>query len=263
MNTIQVKDLSFSYLNFALKKISFSLNKKDICAILGPNGAGKSTLLKCLASVLRPQIGSIVINGTDIAYFRRKKYSSLVSYIPQTINIFQPFKVIDIVVSGVNPQLKFFQYPSQQHYKKAFELLDEFNLTYLANRHMNEISGGELQLAFFLRALMTDSIIFLLDEPTAFLDFKNQSLVLSTIIKIAKEKEKTILVSLHDPNQVSLIANLVLLLKDGVMLDFGDSNSILMEDNLSKLYNMRIKTINSDKGKFFMHQFDFIDYEKE
>ena len=263
MNTIQVKDLLFSYQDFSIKEISFSLNKKDICAILGPNGAGKSTLLKCLTAILKPQSGTIIINGTDISNFRRKEYSSLISYIPQTINISQPFKVIDIVVSGVNPHLKFFQYPSRLHYEKAYDLLDEYNLTYLANRHMNEISGGELQLAFFLRALMTDSIIFLLDEPTAFLDFKNQSLVLSTILKIAKEKEKTIIVSLHDPNQVSLIANLVLLLKDGVMLDFGEANSILVEDNLSRLYNMRIKAINSDKGKFFMHRFDFKDYLKD
>jgi len=240
--------------NFELKNIKFDIFESEVISILGPNGSGKTTLLKILAKIYKAQLGFVYLNGKNIDEFSIKQYSKLVHYIPQNPSISFDFNVLDTIVTGVNSRLGFFEFPTIVHYEKALNLLKDFGLEYLKDKSLNQISGGEIQLVFFLRSLISDADVLIFDEPTAFLDFKNQSKILEIIKKISMQK-KTIIVSLHDPNHVLRISDRVILLKDGKIFSSGKPKEILVEKNLSDLYDYPVKRMkgeNTDEYFFKM-----------
>lgn len=257
MPIIKIENLYFTYNKngkeknkeqfnkFELKNISFDIFESEVLSILGPNGSGKTTLLKILAKIIKAQIGFVYFNEKNIDDFSIKQYSKLVHYIPQNPALSFDFNVLDTIVTGVNSQLGFFEYPSKVHYEKALNLLKDFGCEYLKDKSINQISGGEIQLVFFLRALISDARVLIFDEPTAFLDFKNQSKILEVIKKISKQK-KTIIVSLHDPNHVLRISDRVILLKDGTTFSIGNPKEILKEKNLSDLYDYPVKRMKGE-----------------
>lgn len=235
---------------FQLEDINFDLYESEIFSVLGPNGSGKSTLLKILAKILKFEYGYIKVLDDDIKNYSYKQYSKLVHYIPQNPLFSYDFSVIDAIVMGVNPNLNFLEFPSKMHYENAINLLEEFNIMQLKDKRLDQISGGELQIVFFLRALISEARIIILDEPTAFLDFKNQFKILETIMKISGIK-KTIIVSLHDPNHVLKISDKVMLLKQGRILTTGKPDEILTEENLSFLYDHNVKKVKGDDSEYF------------
>jgi len=258
MQIILVDNLNFSYFrksknienNFLLKSISFEVDKGNVFSILGPNGSGKSTLLKLLAKIYTNCRGSIKVYGKEIEKYDFKKYSKIVHFIMQNPLLNMDFTVIDTIVTGVNPKLKFFEFPSKEDYEKAEEILAEFNLLHLKEKTLKQISGGENQLVFFLRALMSNADILIFDEPTAFLDFRNQFKILEIIKKISL-KNKTIILSLHDPNHVIKISDKVMLLKNGESFKIGKPDEILNEENLSYLYDVPVKCVNGNSDLYF------------
>lgn len=256
MQIMKVLNLCYSYKktssnnvikrDFELKNINFEIYESEVLCILGPNGSGKSTLLKLLAKIYKPDSGNIIIEEKDIKFFSNKQYSNIVHYIPQNPFTSLDFSVVDTIVTGVNPKLGFFEFPSKKDYEKAKNLLKEFDCLHLKNKSLKQISGGELQLVFFLRSLMSNAKVLIFDEPTAFLDFKNQAKILDIIVKISGQK-KTIVVSLHDPNHVLKISDRVMLLKNGGIQKIGKPEDVLSEKNLIELYEYPIKKLKSEE----------------
>ncbi len=236
--------------DFELADISFDIDESSIFSILGPNGSGKSTLLKILAKILNEFDGKITFYDKDITRLNIKQYSKIVHFIPQNPLTNIDFNVLDTIVTGANPELDFLTFPSKKDYEKAKSLLKEFDLSYLQDKSLMQISGGEAQLVFFLRALMNNSKILILDEPTAFLDFKNQFKILDLIQKISLTK-KTIIISLHDPNHVIKISDKVLLLKSGKAFKIGEPDEVLNEKTLSTLYDFPVKQVNGSYDQYF------------
>lgn len=230
---------------FELQNISFNIFESEILCILGPNGSGKTTLLKIIAKINKADAGSVYLDGKNINEFSIRQYSKKVHYIPQNPLTTFDFNVLDTIVMGINSSLGFFEFPSKIHYQKALSLLEEFGYEYLKDKNLKQLSGGEIQMVFFLRSLIDDAKILIFDEPTAFLDFKNQSKILEVIKKISKQK-KTIIVSLHDPNHVLRISDKVLLLKEGKIFSIGKAEDVLIEKNLSDLYEYPIKRIKGE-----------------
>ncbi len=252
---LKVLDLNFSYKkqdlkgnhkDFELQNINFELFEGEVLSILGPNGSGKTTLLKLLAKIIELESGSIYFENKDIKKISLKNYCKIVHYIPQNPMTSMEFNVLDTIVTGVNPELGFFEFPSKSHYEKAESLLKEFGCSYLKDKNLKQISGGEMQLVFFLRSLISDAKILIFDEPTAFLDFKNQAKILQMINKISNQK-KTIIVSLHDPNHVLKISDVVMLLKEGKIYSIGKPIEVLDENRLTGLYEYPVKKIKGEK----------------
>ncbi|MFN3411782.1 MAG: ABC transporter ATP-binding protein [Exilispira sp.] len=249
-NLIKYNNHKESDKKFQLKSINFEVYQSEVLSILGPNGCGKTTILKLISKIYKAEYGSISYNGIDIRKINYKEYSKLVHYVPQNSNLFPDFSVIDTIVTGINPELGFFEFPSRYHYQKARQLLEDFGYLDLIDKNLNQISGGEVQLVFFLRALMSNVEILIFDEPTAFLDFKNQSKILNVIKKIS-QKNKTIIVSLHDPNHVLRISDRVILLKDGQIFSSGKPEDILTEENLGKLYEYPVKRLKAKEENYY------------
>jgi iron complex transport system ATP-binding protein len=219
--------------------ISFGLAEQEVLCILGPNGIGKSTLIRCLANLNPLNAGSIRLRGRDILSLDRRDVAKIVGYVPQAHEIVFPFPVREFVLMGRAPHLSLFASPTGEDYAKADEAIDLVGIRKIADKPVNEISGGEYQLAMIARALAQEPEILLLDEPTSHLDFGNQIRVLEIIDQLAREG-LSVIMSSHFPDHAFLSSNNVAIMQHGSFMAYGLAEEVVTEENLKQTYGVDV-----------------------
>ncbi len=234
---LDVNEIKFSYPGRnVLQNIGFSLQKGDCVAILGTNGTGKSTLLKCLDRILKPQGGTVTIEGRDFSRITDKELAQEIGYVAQN----QPMArctVFDSVLLGRKPYIRW--NTTEEDIDIVNETLDSLGLAPYAMRYTDELSGGELQKVVIARALAQEPAVLLLDEPTSNLDMKNQLDTIHVIKEIVKTKEISVVVTMHDLNLAMRFANKFLLLKGGEVFAAG-GEEIITQENIQEVYGVDV-----------------------
>jgi len=248
---LEVKSLAFSYGNRPVfKNISFSLKKGEIMCILGPNGAGKSTLIKCIAGILKPDNGSVFIQGEDTVSLGVRGIARNIGYVPQQNEVVFPFTVLDFVVMGRAPHLSMFASPGAEDIKLAKESLATVGISDLTERPVAKLSGGQSQMVLIARALVQKPALLLLDEPTSHLDFGNQILVLETVQKLAS-LGMSIVMNTHMPDHAFLLGDRAAALSGGRLVAVGKVETVVTSNIMSSVYgvNVAIREIEDMKRK--------------
>lgn len=247
---LQVKDLSFSYdkKRTIFHDVSFSLDKGEVLSILGTNGAGKSTLLNCIANLLKPQNGDILLNEHSIKEMSMREIAKVIGYVPQVNLPTYAFTVRDFTVMGRSPYIGPFGSPSKRDYEIADEALTRMNIYHLRDKLYTEISGGERQQVTIARALTQQPQIILLDEPTAHLDYGNQFRVVQMIAQLANEGYALIMTT-HNPDHAIILNGKVAILDKKGVLGVGQAAESLNSETLSNLYGLDIKTVYDPDAK--------------
>lgn len=244
---LSLKDVSFSYEKHEkpiLSNTTLELEEGKVGVLLGPNGVGKSTIIKIISGLIKPKTGDIFLGENDFRKIKIKERAKLVSYVPQNVK-FSSLSVLDSVLLGRLPY--FYSFPCAHDKAKAEKAIEEVGLSSLKDRPANSLSGGEKQLVSIARALVSSPSLLLLDEPTANLDLRHQKEVLTLLKKIAKEKKLTILLSLHDISEAFYIGDKFFFLKNGKIIDSGDS-SIITEERIKEIYDTDVKLIKDNDG---------------
>lgn len=245
---IQNINVSFGNVN-ALKDISLHMERGRFYGILGPNGSGKTTLLRSIAKSLKPQRGSILVNGVDIGKIKTKELSRKLAYMYQSTDIQCDYSVTDVVLMGRNPYLGRFQTEGPTDREMAEKAMKAANVWQLRDRRINEISGGERQRAFIARALVQDTDIVLLDEPVSHLDLQHQIEFLDIARKIT-QKQRTVVAVLHDLNLASTYCDYLFLLKGGAIIAQGEPEKVLTEGIIEEVYGIKpyiVRGVNNNK----------------
>lgn len=242
---IKINNVHFSYGDeLVLNGVSSVLEQRGVHSLFGPNGSGKTTLLKCLAGLLRPQKGTILLSGQSIKKMTAKQISRKIAYVSQTHDVSFPFTVFEVVLMGRTPHLGGVGAGPSGHDKSvAKQALESVGIKELAKKPFTELSGGQQQMTLIARALAQDTPIIILDEPTSALDFKNQLLVWNTL-RTLSDKGKTIIVCTHDPNHVFWFSDTVTVLKEGDIIGQGDAKELLTNNLLTSLYGEVCKVEN-------------------
>src|SRR5205823_4501759 len=168
---LEARGVSFAYDGTeALRGVTATFERAQLVALTGPNGSGKSTLLKLLARVLNPQIGEIIFDGRRLRDWAPKEYAKNAGYLPQDPDPAFPMRALDVVVSGRAPFLGRFAWESAGDYAEAARALALCDASHLAERYLDEMSGGERKRVFLARVLAARPRAILLDEPLASLD---------------------------------------------------------------------------------------------
>lgn len=194
---IEVKHLYASYnrkKDATIRDISFSLPSNSVGVLLGANGAGKTTLFKALLGTIR-STGERTIDGKDLSKMSPSEKAREIAYIPQQVS-FGSLNVYDAVLLGRLPSFGFVK--SKEDDEEVEKVLALLNLSDFALRNTDELSGGERQKVAVARALVSHPKVILCDEPISNLDLKNQILVLDEISSLAKKRNVTVLLSIHD-----------------------------------------------------------------
>lgn len=239
----EVRNLSFSYPGYEHKVLdgaSLILGRGEVLCILGPNGAGKTTLLNCMAGLLTPQAGEIMLCGRDIRTMRVKEIASLAGYVPQLHTPAFDYRVIDFVLMGRAPETGMFGRPGTEDERKCFDILEGMGLGHLAYKSYLDISGGERQQLLIARAIVQEPEVVLFDEPTAHLDYGNQHRVLRRIKQMASEGY-SVVITTHNPDHALLLGDKAAVVSRDGKIAQGDSSFILTEETLSEVYGMDIR----------------------
>lgn len=238
----EVKNGSFSYRKESpvLENVSFTVEQGQILSVLGCNGAGKTTLLKCMLGFLKWEKGDTFIDEKSLQSVSSSSLWKKVSYVPQAHFQSFPCTVEETVLMGRNPYLSIFSSPGRKDREKAEEAMKMCGILDLRNENINELSGGQRQLAYIARALCTEPDVMVLDEPETGLDYANQLAVLKLMRMLSERKSMTVIFNTHYPDHALDISDKTLLfMKDGSYLS-GKSEEVLNEENLEKAFGTGI-----------------------
>ena len=209
--SIDVRELSFAYgRRQVLRNVTFRAEPGQLVAVLGPNGAGKSTLFRCILGFLPRYRGEIALCGHDLRSLDRRSLARLAAYIPQSSAPVYNYTVRDTVLMGADP----FHGPGPSQQETADRVLETLGIRDLAARGINEISGGERQLALIARAMAQQAKILLMDEPTSALDPEMVGEVLELMKELA-HTGITMLVVTHEMGFAREVSNRVIFIDDG------------------------------------------------
>ena len=235
MNTnlgVIAEGVSLSYNSrLVLGDVSLQLRKGAIVTLLGPNGCGKTTLLKIINGLLRPDSGKVYVDGYDVSRMGQTDMARLMGHVPQTQRSSFPFTALDIVLTGRMPHISALSQPGPRDLEKARQAMDMVGASHLSSRPYTQISGGERQLVMIARALAQEPSFLLLDEPTSYLDFKNQHQVLKMVSQIARDQKVTVVMTLHDPNHALMFSDELVLLRKLTEKECGDEQKCKSDSN--------------------------------
>ncbi|MFD0871522.1 ABC transporter of lipoproteins [Chlamydia abortus] len=218
---LEVQDLQKSYgrknnITKALNGISFDILPGEFLGIMGPSGSGKTTLLNCIATIIKPTSGRVLLNGKNISAFDSK---DLAEYRGSRIGyLFQNFELLDNLTGQENILL-----PVSIHgmeLTKARAKLDELasflEITDILDKFPSQMSGGQKQRVAAARSLISDPDIVLADEPTGALDTRSARTLMNKLDGMNRSSGRTILMVSHDPNAASFCSR-ILFIQDGVI----------------------------------------------
>ena len=230
MKMIDVQNLSFRYQRkgkLVLDKLDFSCEKGMVNVLIGLNGSGKTTLIKTIAGLLENYQGEVFLDGKNLRDLSIKERAKKMAYVSQRSNTVDDFPILDYLLFGTVNKMNFYQSPKEEDKKRVLDCAEQFGITHLLDRKLGEISGGERQIVCICGAIVQNTDLVVLDEPTSALDIKNQHAVLSIIKRIAREQEKTFILSSHNPNHALYLDSNVCLLKNGQIIVQGQGRDII------------------------------------
>ncbi|MFO7811851.1 MAG: ABC transporter ATP-binding protein [Pelovirga sp.] len=235
--TLDVRDIRIGYAGrMVLHGLDFQVKQGQVLTIIGPNGVGKTTLLRCINAMLKPETGVVLIENADVFRMRAGEIAKRMGYVAQR-NDAGRMTAFDAVLLGRKPHLRWRVSDDDLH--KVDAALKQLDLAHLALRHIDEMSGGELQKVCIARALVQEPSVLLLDEPTSSLDLKNQLEILHTIQHIVREHQLTAVMTMHDLNMAMRFSDVLLCLKDGKIFFCGNCEG-LTADIVQQVYGIKI-----------------------
>lgn len=242
---LNVENLHFRYSNLGnpvLNGANLKLNQGEIGIVLGRNGSGKTTLFKNILGIEKTKTGAISFDGENLLKMNRRDRARRIAYVPQHIH-FGDLSVLDSVLMG---RVSYFGMKAgREDYEAVEKILEDMGLLSFANRSAEALSGGEKQKIAIARAMAQEPKLMIFDEPTGNLDIANERLIMEEAKKLAKEKNISILSSLHDLNQALEFGDRFFLMKDGVVKYTGGKECIT-EEVIKDIFDVDVKIARID-----------------
>jgi len=249
MALLTLKNGSFSFGDALIfKGVDLTVSKGETLCLLGPNGCGKTTLIDCILGIHKLNRGRIVIDDQPVGKLSPRQIAQKIAYVPQKHVRHFSFSVLDVLLMGRAPYTSFYASPDKSDIKRVEDILDSLDLSHLKHRDYTRLSGGETQLVMIMRALIQETPVIVMDEPTAHLDFKHELIVLETIVRLIKERGLTLVMATHFPNHAFYLENegipvQVAFMNRQNVHPAGSPSQALTEKNLESFYNVKTSVI--------------------
>jgi iron complex transport system ATP-binding protein len=236
---IGVKGLRKSYgHSVVVDDVDLEIPAGGVTSIIGPNGAGKSTLLGIVSRLLDPDAGVVTVDGLDVATTRGDEIAKRLAVLRQDNHLAVRLTVRDLVRFGRYPWSK--GRPTAADAELVERAIGWVELDGLADRFLDEMSGGQRQRAFVAMALCQDTDYVLLDEPLNNLDMRHAVSMMRRLRRAADELGRTVVLVLHDINFASCWSDRIVAMRDGAVVHQGTPDEIMREDVLRDIYGMDI-----------------------
>jgi iron complex transport system ATP-binding protein len=253
MSFIEMKTVTFAYEQQpVLKSLSLSVEKNSFWAVVGPNGAGKSTFLNLVCGQLKPDAGSVQVDGRAAASYSGQQLARVISMVRQEFVPVFGFSVRQTVMMARFYRRTSALFETAEDAAAVDAALVATDTTEFADRPLGHLSGGERQRVFIARALAQETPVLLLDEPTSHLDLKHQIRIFDLLKQMQCEQGKTVLLVTHDLNLAAQYCDKVLLLGTKGAFFQGPPEDILESGQIQSVFGVQGHQGRIEKEKFFL-----------
>ena len=220
--------------NKVINNVTTQFEQGKVTSIIGPNGAGKSTLLSMASRLVSKNTGYVYINGQEIADWNSRALAKKLAVLRQSNNVTMRFTVREMVSFGRFP---YSQGKLTKHdlavINNAIHYLD---LNAIEHKYLDQLSGGQRQLAYIAMVIAQDTDAIFLDEPLNNLDIKHSLKIMRNIHKLAHEMNKAVVVVIHDINFAACYSDIIIALKNGEVVASGNTEAVIRADILEAIY---------------------------
>ncbi|AWB44754.1 cobalamin/Fe(3+)-siderophore ABC transporter ATP-binding protein [Paenibacillus sp. CAA11] len=242
MSVIEVKNLGLAYGQKQIfSNLDLTIPSGQITVLIGSNGCGKSTLLRSLARLLKPQKGSIILDGEEIFKLPSKELARKLAILPQGPIAPEGLTVHQLVKQGRYPYQSWLQQWTKKDELMVNKALEVTRMNEFSHRSLDSLSGGQRQRAWIAMTLAQDTPFILLDEPTTYLDMTHQVEILDLLFELNEVEKRTIVMVLHDINLACRYAHHIIAVKEGAIYGSGAPEDIVNEQLIRDVFRMECK----------------------
>lgn len=237
---MELKNVTFGYSDEnVIDGVSLKIQKNAITTIIGANGCGKTTLLRLMTRSLKPDSGTITLDGEDIFKISARSFAKSAAIVQQKNTAPPDLDVESLVAYGRIPHSSAFSY-SGIHDEKTRWAMEATGLLDIRHRPLGTLSGGQRQRAFIAMALAQDTKLLFLDEPTTFLDIRYQTDILRLVKRLNSELGITVVMVLHDINQSIAYSDELIALTHGHVYAQGAPQEVITEQAVEDIYSTKL-----------------------
>lgn len=250
--SLDVSNLSVGYAKrVVLSQIDLPpMRAGEITTLIGSNAAGKTTLLRTIARLQAAKGGSLFFGGQDLLAMLPSEHARLVSYMPQSLPQRVALSVIESVMAALRATpVSADDMSLNATHAAAAAVLDRLGIGHLAFRMLDELSGGQRQLASLAQSIARNPAILLLDEPTSALDPRHQIKVMSTVRDIVRERGIVAIVVMHDLNLALDWGDQMVLIGNGQVIAAGPADEAMTPENLASAYRIDARVERCSRGQ--------------
>jgi len=220
--------------------------KGEVTAIIGPNGAGKSTLLSMASRLTDSDAGEVLVGDKLLSQWDSKDLAKHLAVLRQSNNINMRFTVRELVSFGRFPHSQ--GRLTENDNDIIDNALNKLDLIYIKDRYLDELSGGQRQMAFIAMVVAQNTDYIFLDEPLNNLDIKHSVEIMQTLHRLATEFNKAIVIVIHDINFAASYSDNIVAMKNGEIVCAGKVDDVIKAEILESIYNIPF-TIQDIDGK--------------
>ncbi|MGO2321078.1 MAG: iron ABC transporter ATP-binding protein [Vibrio toranzoniae] len=225
--------------------------KGEVTSIIGPNGAGKSTLLSMASRLTESDAGEVIIGDKLLVEWDTKELAKHLAVLRQSNNINMRFTIRELVCFG--------RFPHSQGRLKAEDnkivdtALEHLGITDIQNKYLDELSGGQRQMAFIAMVVAQDTDYVFLDEPLNNLDIKHSVEIMQTLRRLAHEFNKAVVIVIHDINFASCYSDNIVAMKKGQVVKSGKVSEVVEKSVMESIYEIPFEIREFDGVRICMY----------
>jgi iron complex transport system ATP-binding protein len=239
--TVKVCGISFGYNGKnTLNDIDLECKSGEFIGLIGPNGSGKTTLLRCINGVLKPKMGTILVDGKDINKMKIKEIAKVCANVPTDAAEDLALTVHEFVFLGRYPYVSGMWWESKDDEQIVEDALRTFKLEALSHRRLSELSSGEQSRVLLAKAVVQRPQVMLVDEPSAHLDLRYKLEVMEELRSLSRTGV-TVIAASHDLNLMSKFCDRVLMIGQGCIVSFGSALEVITEERIRDVYGVEAR----------------------
>lgn len=231
-----------------ISDMDLKITKGEIISLIGPNGAGKTTVLRSIIHQLAPLAGVIYLEQKSLDEILRTELAKKMSVVLTERIRTELMSVQEMVETGRYPYTGRFGQLTEQDHRIVEEAMELTRTTELREKDFMKISDGQKQRVLLARALAQQPEVIVLDEPTSFLDIKYKLEFLSILKHFSREKNVTVILSLHEVELAELISDKVACFRNGKLERFGTPQEVFADGYLLRLYDIELEDLEPEFG---------------
>ncbi|WP_047044838.1 ABC transporter ATP-binding protein [Vibrio mexicanus] len=236
---------------FVVKDADALFPKGEVTSIIGPNGAGKSTLLSMASRLTESDAGEVVIGDKLLAQWDTKELAKRLSVLRQSNNINMRFTVRELVSFGRFPHSQ--GRLTEEDERVIDQALEHLGIVEIQDKYLDQLSGGQRQMAFIAMVVAQDTEYVFLDEPLNNLDIKHSVEIMSVLKRLAHELNKAVVIVIHDINFASCYSDNIVAMKKGEVIKAGKVDEVIQKEVMEAIYEIAFDVREIDGVKVCLY----------